>query len=64
MYDISEPADPKEIAAYVPDKPPNSRTTAIQINDVFVDNNGVVYAGDRLGGGLYILEYTGSVPLA
>ena len=64
MYDFSEPAHPKEIAAYVPDKPPNSRTTAIQINDVFVDNNGVCYAGDRLGGGLYILEYTGSVPLA
>ena len=63
LYDISEPAQPKEIGSYVAAKPPNSRSTAIQINDVYVDEKGVIYAGDRLGGGLYILEYTGSVPL-
>jgi hypothetical protein len=48
----------------VPNKPPTSRSTAIQINDVFVDEKGTLYAGDRLGGGVYLLEYTGSTPLA
>jgi hypothetical protein len=28
----------------------------IQINDVFVDENAIVYAVDRHSGGLYILE--------
>jgi hypothetical protein len=63
IYDIAEPARPREIAAYVPGKPPNSRSTAIQFNDVFVDEKGTLYAGDRLGGGVYVLEYTGSIPL-
>jgi hypothetical protein len=63
LYDITEPSRPREIASYVPNKPPNSRSTAIQINDVFVDEKGTIYAGDRLGGGVYLLEYTGSTPL-
>jgi hypothetical protein len=29
---------------------------AIQINDVFVDENAILYAIDRFGGGVYILE--------
>jgi hypothetical protein len=28
-----------------------------------VDEEGFVYANDRFTGGLYILEYTGQVPL-
>jgi hypothetical protein len=28
----------------------------ININDVYVDENGLVYAIDRFAGGLYILE--------
>ena len=35
----------------------------IQINDVYVDENGLIYANDRFAGGLYIIRYTGSVPL-
>jgi hypothetical protein len=29
---------------------------AIQINDVYVDENAIVYAVDRHTGGLYVLE--------
>ena len=41
---------------YVPAAPRGSRAGAVQINDVFVDERGVVYAVDRLVGGLYVLE--------
>jgi hypothetical protein len=30
----------------------------VQINDVFVDERGIVYAVDRVSGGLYVLEMT------
>jgi hypothetical protein len=55
-YDISDPYRPQEVAAFVPPAPPGSRSGAIQINDVFVDERAVVYAVDREAGGLYILE--------
>ena len=32
---------------------------AIQINDVDIDHRGLAYASDRVGSGLFILEYTG-----
>jgi hypothetical protein len=41
---------------------PGNKST-IQINDVYVDENGLIYANDRDMGGLYILRYTGKVPL-
>jgi hypothetical protein len=56
VYDISNQFQPKEIAYYVPGAPPLSAKGAIQINDVYVDDRGIVYAADRLIGGLYILE--------
>ena len=31
----------------------------IQINDVTVDHRGLAYATDRVGAGLFNLEYTG-----
>ena len=55
-FDVSNPYQPKEIAYFVPGAPPMSRVGAIQINDVWVDERGVVYAVDRFAGGLYILE--------
>ena len=57
-YDVSNPYQPKEIAYFVPGAPAMSRVGAIQINDVWVDERGIVYAVDRLAGGLYILEAT------
>jgi hypothetical protein len=55
-YDVSNPADPREIAYYVPEAPPNSEVGTIQINDVYVDDRGVIFAGDRFTGGLYVLR--------
>jgi hypothetical protein len=36
---------------------------AIQINDLIVGKDGLIYANDRFLGGLYILKYTGKTPL-
>jgi hypothetical protein len=55
-YDVSDPFRPREVAFYVPPAPRKSAAGAIQINDVFVDERGIVYAVDRLIGGLYIVE--------
>jgi hypothetical protein len=57
-FDLSNPYQPKEAAYFVPGAPPLSPAGAIQINDVWVDERGIVYAMDRFAGGLYILEMT------
>ena len=55
-FDITNPYQPKEIAAFVPEGPSGSKVKAIQLNDVFIDERGIVYTVDRFSGGLYILE--------
>ena len=40
----------------MPGTPALSPKGAIQINDVYVDDRGIVFAGDRFTGGLYVLE--------
>lgn len=57
VYDVSNPFHPDEVAYFVPAAPPNA-PRGIQINDVYVDENRVIYAIDRIVGGLYILELT------
>ena len=57
-YDTSNPFQPQEIAYFVPGAPKMSPAGAIQINDVYVDENEIVYAVDRFAGGLYVLETT------
>ena len=54
VYDLADPADPKEIAHYIPECPPDQ--PAIQINDVWVGTDHLVYISDRVNGGVYILE--------
>jgi len=55
-YDIRDPYAPREIAYYIPETPAGSPVGAAQINDVFVDDRGVVFCVDRHAGGLYVLE--------
>jgi hypothetical protein len=55
-FDLSDPFRPVEAGHFVPEAPRGSRAGAAQINDVFVDERGVIYAVDRLAGGLYVLE--------
>ena len=56
VFDVSTPLKPEEVAYFILPKPENSIVEAVQINDVYVDENRIVYCVDRHAGGLYILE--------
>ena len=56
VYDTSDPFHPEEVAYFVPEIPEGAPSNGI--NDVYVDENGIMYVVDRLKGGLYILELT------
>ena len=56
VFDIANPFRPEEVAYFVPPIPQGARANSI--NDVYVDENRLIYAVDRLEGGLYILELT------
>lgn len=58
VYDVSNPADIREVGRFVPPAPPGQ--DAIQLNDVYASAEGIVYVSDRLTGGVYILQYTGT----
>ena len=55
-YDIADAYAPREVAWFIPPVPAGSPYGAPQINDVFVDDRGIVFAVDRHAGGLYTLE--------
>ena len=64
MHDISNPFQPKEVAYFIsdlagPHKLDDHYANALpgmNINDVYVDENRLIYAADRQRGGMYILE--------
>ncbi|HET7339969.1 MAG TPA: hypothetical protein VFL90_00790 [Methylomirabilota bacterium] len=70
--DIRDPFHPREAAFFIPAVTPNTERrcvtvagaerckTAIQTNNLEVDDRGYVYAVDRAGTGLHILELTGA----
>jgi hypothetical protein len=68
IVDLADPYNIKEVGYYIPKINKNShpiaknQKTAIQINDVDIDHRGLVYASDRVGTGLFVLEYTGRKP--
>jgi len=64
VFDLRDPYRVEELAYFVPKTPPGSHLPSTQVNDVFVDERGLIYAVERIAGGLYILEYTGPVPLS
>ncbi len=55
--DVSDPLRPIEIGYYVPACPAGQ--TAIQSNDIGMDERGLLYLVDRWGAGMHILEFTG-----
>jgi hypothetical protein len=54
VYDLADPRDPREIAHWIPELPAGQPD--IQINDVFVADDGLVYVTDRWADGVYVLE--------
>jgi hypothetical protein len=46
IYDTSNPFQPKEVAYFVPQVPSTARANSV--NDVYVDENRIIYAVDRL----------------
>jgi len=54
VYDVADPADPAEIARWLPPTPAGQAVP--QSNDLFVDSDGLVWVTDRVGGGLAVLQ--------
>jgi sugar lactone lactonase YvrE len=54
IYDVTDPAVPREIACYAPPNQANGETC--QLNDLTVTSDGTIYVTDRAGSGLYILQ--------
>jgi hypothetical protein len=54
VYDLEDPLQPVEVAHWVPACPAGQ--AAPQVNDIYVEESGLVWATDRIGGGLYALE--------
>ncbi len=53
VYDLADPEHPAQVAHWVPVTPPGQPVP--QINDLFVDDGGLIWVTDRIGGGLYVL---------
>jgi len=65
VVDLSDPYNLREVGSYVPKPTGRShpvekgQAVAIQINDIDLDDQGLAYASDRTGAGLFVLRYTG-----
>lgn len=54
VYDLADPSAPAEIAHWIPDTPPGQAD--VQLNDLFVDADGLIDITDRVSGGVYVLQ--------
>lgn len=59
VYDLADPEQPVEVGHWLPEAPPGQ--AAPQLNDLYVEESGLVWATDRIGGGLYALEPDGEL---
>ncbi len=59
VYDVSAPLRPREIARFVPG-PDVDGPSQGQLNDVFLDDRGIVYTIDRRSDVCYLLELEGT----
>ena len=57
VLDVSDAANPREVAYFIPEAPQGRKT--IQLNDLLVGPDNLIYVSDRFAGGLYIFELTG-----
>jgi hypothetical protein len=66
VVDLSNPYALREVGYYIPKTNERSyaiaadQPVAIQMNDVDIDHRGLAYASDRVGTGLFVLQYTGN----
>jgi hypothetical protein len=58
-WDIREPQSPVEVGFYVPESNANTTADGYMTNNVELDNRGYIYAVDRNGAGLDILQLSG-----
>jgi hypothetical protein len=54
VYDLEDPEQPVEVAHWLPESPTGQAVP--QVNDIYVEESGLVWATDRIGGGVYALE--------
>ena len=58
VFDITDPFQPRLAGELRPQAPARSPAGTIQMNDVYVDERGIVYGIDRFTGGLYVVEFS------
>ena len=54
VYDVTNASSPRELGYYIPPAP--AGRSSIQMNDLTVTSDGLIWATDRHAGGLYVLE--------
>lgn len=54
LYDVTDPYEVVEVGACVPEAPTGQ--DVIQMNDLIVRKDGIIFTSDRISGGLYVMQ--------